>query len=70
MYQKKIDKTFSDLPGCFGIADDIIAVGWREDGKDHDENLETVLECTRSTGVCFKEDKMVVRCKEIPFLGT
>ena len=37
IFQKKIDDTFGRLPGCVGIADDLVIVGFKEDGKDHDD---------------------------------
>ena len=39
MFQRKIDKIFKELPNVFGIADDILVVGYEADGKDHDETL-------------------------------
>ncbi|KAK6175007.1 hypothetical protein SNE40_013549 [Patella caerulea] len=32
MFQKKIDETYSDLRGVCGIADDIVVVGYKDDG--------------------------------------
>ena len=37
MFQCKIDEIFKDLPNAFGIADDILVVGYNADGKDHDK---------------------------------
>ena len=34
-----IDKIFEGLPNVFGIADDILVVGYNSDHKDHDETL-------------------------------
>ena len=69
VFQKKVDETFSDIPGVTGISDDIIVVGYKSDGSDHDANLTAVLERARATGLCFNDKKMVVRCKRIPFFG-
>ena len=44
VFQRKVDETFGDIPGVTGIADDIVVVGYQEDGKDHDANLKAVLE--------------------------
>ena len=63
------DKTFSDISGVAGITDDIIVVGYKSDGSDHDANLTAVLERARATGLCFNDKNMVVRCKRIPFFG-
>ena len=69
VFQKKVDETFSDIPGVTGISDDIIVVGYKSGGSDHDANLTAVLERARATGLCFNDKKMVVRCKRIPFFG-
>ena len=69
VFQMKIDSTFGNIPGVFSIADDLVMAGYREDGTDHDATLRAVLQCTLDHGVKFKKDKMVVRCKQIPFYG-
>ena len=37
MFQCKIDEIFNDMPNIFGIADDILVIGYNNDGKDHDK---------------------------------
>ena len=37
----KMDKVLKDLPNVFGIADDILVVGYDRDGKDHDDSTES-----------------------------
>ena len=44
MFQKKINKIFNDIPNVFGIADDILVIGYNKDGTDHDEAVYSVLE--------------------------
>ena len=39
MFQHKIDEIFKDLLNVFGIADDILVVGYYNDGKDNDKTL-------------------------------
>ena len=51
VFQKKVDETFSDTPGVTGISDDLIVVGYKSDGSDHDANLRAVLERARATGL-------------------
>ena len=68
VFQKKVDETFNDVPGVTGISYDIIVAVYKSDGSDHDANLTPVLEWARATGLCFN-DKMIVRCKRIPFFG-
>ena len=35
----KNDKILKDLPNLFGIADDILVVGYDVDGKDHEDTI-------------------------------
>ena len=44
MFQKKIDKLFSDIPNVFGIADDILIAGFGADGRVHHMRLEQVMQ--------------------------
>ena len=46
-----LNETFSDIPGITGISDDIIVVGYKSDGSDHDANLTAVLERARANGL-------------------
>ena len=69
VFQRKVDETFGDLPGVTGIADDIVVVGYKEDGSDHDANLRQVLDRARSTGLCLNADKLIVKCTRIQFCG-
>ena len=50
MFQCKIDEIFNDMPNVFGIADDILVIGYDIDGQDH---VKTV----------YKVPKAVPRCK-------
>ena len=43
MFQHKIDEIFNDMPNVFGIADDILVIGYASDGKDHDEVVYDVV---------------------------
>ena len=43
MFQGKIDKIFNDMPNVFGIADNILVIGYDKDGADHDEAVYKVL---------------------------
>jgi len=64
IFQKKVDETFSDLPG---IPDDIVIDG--NDLADHDANLKAVMECARKTGLHLNVDKCKLRCTQILFFG-
>ena len=43
MFQCKFDKIFNDMPNVFGIADNILVIGYDKDGVDHDKALYSVL---------------------------
>ena len=42
-FQHKIDKFFNDMPNVFGIADDMLVIGYDKDRADHDEAVYSVL---------------------------
>ena len=44
MFQQKIEEIFKDLLILFGIADDILIVGYYADSRDHDRNLRQVMQ--------------------------
>ena len=39
-FQRKRDKIFKDLPNVYGIADNILFVGYESDDKNHDDKLQ------------------------------
>ena len=43
MFQQNIDTIFNDMPNVFGIADDILVIGYNKDGADHDEVVYNIL---------------------------
>lgn len=69
VFQKLIHDTFSDIPGVTGIADDIVIVGFKEDGSDHDQNFQAVMERARKRNIKFNEEKLILKQKSIPFYG-
>ena len=44
MFQCKIDKIFSDMLNIFGIMDDILVIGYDENGADHDAAVHKMLQ--------------------------
>ena len=44
MFQRKIDEIFNDIPNIFGIADDILVIGYNKDRADHNKAVYSVLE--------------------------
>ena len=69
MFQRKIDKTFKDLPSMFGIADNFLVVGYDSNGKDHDDTLEQVLQICRQLNLKLNKDKFHFRCTSVSFFG-
>ena len=69
MFQCKIDKIFSDMPNVFGIADDILVVGYVENGADHDAAAHKVLQRYEEVNLKLNKEKCHFRCTSIPFFG-
>ena len=66
MFQQKINKIFKDLPNLYGIADDIVIVEYKPDGRDHDRMLRQVMQ------ICHQDNftnKCHFRCTMIPSFG-
>ena len=69
MFQHKIDEIFSDMPNVFGIMDDILVIGYNEDGADHDATDHKVLRWCKEVNFNLDKDKCHFRCTSIPFFG-
>ena len=67
MSQHKIDEIFKDLHNVFGIADNILVVGYNNDGKDCDETLCQVLQISRNVNSKLNKDKFHFRCTSVLF---
>ena len=57
------------LPNVFGMADDILVVGYESDGKDHDKMLQKVLQVCRQVNFKLNKDKSHFRCTTVPCFG-
>ena len=69
MFQHKIDKIFNDMPNVFGIADDILVIGYDKDATDHDKAVYKVLKWCQDVNLKLKKEKCHFRCMSIPFFG-
>ena len=69
MFQCKIDKIFNDMPNVFGIADDILVIGYDKDGTDHDKAVYKVLKWCQDVTLKLNKQKCHFRCMSIPFFG-
>ena len=58
-----------DMPNVFGIADDILVIGYDKDGTDHDKAVYKVLRQCQDVNLKLNKDKCHFRCMSIPFLG-
>ena len=69
MFQCKIDEIFSDMSNIYGITDDILVIGYDEDGADHDAVVNNVLRQCKEVNLKLNKDKCHFRCMSIPFSG-
>ena len=69
MFQCKIDKIFMDMPNVFGIADDILVIGYDKNRADHDEAVYSVLRWCQDVNLKLNKEKCHFRCTSIPFFG-
>ena len=57
MFQQKNDEFFNDMPNIFDIADDIVVVGYEDNGRDHDTKVQKVLQRCREVNLKLNKDK-------------
>ena len=69
MFQRKIDEIFNDIPNIFGIADDILVIGYDKVGADHNKAVYNVLSQCWDVNLKLNKDKCHFRCTSIPFFG-
>ena len=69
MFQHKMDKIFSDMPSVFGITDDILVIGYNEDGADHDTAVHKVLQWCEEVNLNLNKEKCHFRCTIMLFFG-
>ena len=69
MFQHEIDETFNDIPNVFGIADDILVIGYDKDRTDHDKTVNKVLKHSQDVNLKLSKKKCHFRCMAIPFFG-
>ena len=69
MFQCKIDEIFSDMPNVFGIVDNILVIGYNNNGADHDAVVHKVLQRCKEVNLKLNREKCHFRCTSIPFFG-
>ena len=69
IFQHKIDEIFSDMPNIFGIVDDILVIGYNEDGVVHDAAVCNMLWQCEEVNLKLNKEKCHFMCISIPFFG-
>ena len=67
MFQCKIDEIFSDMPNVFGITDNILVIGYDENGADHDAAVVKLLWQCKEVNLKLNKEKCHFRCTSILF---
>ena len=68
IFQRKIGEIFNLLPNVFGIADNILIVGYGRDETDHNET-EKNTESMQKGNIKLNIDKKLLHVYKHPFLG-
>ena len=55
------------MPNVFGIAGDILVIGYDKDGVDHDAAVHKVLKQCEEVNLKLNKEKCHFRCTSIPF---
>ena len=69
MFQQKKLKNFHDKPNVFHIVDDILVVGYGDNGRDDNKTVQKVLQRCREVNLTLNKDKCHFRCTSIQFFG-
>ena len=69
MFQCKIDEMFNDMLNVFGIADDILVIGYDKNGADHNKAVYSVLRQCQRVNLKLNKEKCYFRYTSIPFFG-
>ena len=69
MFQHKIDELFNDMPNVFGIADDILVIGYDKNREDHDKAVYSVVRQYQDVNLKLNKEKCHFRCTSILFFG-
>ena len=57
------------MPNVFGIADDILVIGYNKDRADHDEAVYLVLKWCQDINLKLNKDECHFRCMSILLFG-
>ncbi len=68
-FQLKLDALYRDGPNQTGIADDMVIIGYKDDGSDHNAAIKRCLRIAQTNGLQFNPAKCIFRCTQLPFFG-
>ena len=68
-FQWKLDQYFSHLKNIILIAQDIMAIGKKQNHTDPDLALPILLETARKSNVCLNYNKLQYKKTEVDFFG-
>ena len=68
-FQWKLDSVFLNLENVIIIADDIMVIGYQEDGWDHGKAFTQLLETMKKNNINLNFDKIQYKQKEVEFFG-
>ena len=60
MFQCKRDEIFSDMPNVFGIVDDILVIGYDNNGADHDAVVHKVLQICGEVNLKLNKENAIL----------
>ena len=73
IFQRKMHEIIEGVQGVEVVADDFLVVGrgesFEEANRDHDRNLDALLQRCAEKGVRLNPDKIKLRLSEVPFIG-
>ena len=55
------------MPNICGIVDDILVIGYDDNGADHDAVVHKVLQRCKEVNLKLNKEKCPFRCTSIPF---
>ena len=67
LFQKRMNALLSNLKGVLCLMDDVLVYG--KDQREHDKQLEAVLQWIKAAGMTLNRDKCEVSKTQLKFLG-
>ena len=68
MLQRKIAEILKEIPNVYGIANDILVLGYDDNDRDHENTLSRLLQIYRKVNLKLNKDRCHSICSSVPFL--